>query len=428
MPVQGQSDKSQPVAVVIAAAEEALRLGDLELAERLGRAAVARDGDLAARIPLAYALAWQGRGRDSDAVLAAVDPAGLSEPELVAWALPRAANQFWMLSEPERATAFLQTTRKRLSTPSALNTIDALAATFAMNAGSPQRAMLIADEVLASPSADDTAVGWAAAAAALCCARMGRFSEVDPLALRAVAAGRPGLLRFTSGFGQTTTLAMAGDLDGAQTLAQQMTDSSQDQQPSRAIGEVLVAQLLITRGEYSRAATLLREAAAALAPTGYSWGPLALMYLAQALGQQGETAEAAKAVSRAESRHGMKSALFGPELLLARAATLAARRDVHGAITAAREAASTAHRGGQSAIALRALHEAVRLGDARAADGIARLTTVVDCVLARLALAHGRALAAGDGAALDAVSAEFAKIGMNGAAADATAQAASFNL
>ena len=39
------------------------------------------------------------------AVLSAVDPSTLSESDLMAWALPRAANQFWMLSEPERATA-----------------------------------------------------------------------------------------------------------------------------------------------------------------------------------------------------------------------------------------------------------------------------------------------------------------------------------
>ena len=96
----------------------------------------------------------------------------------------------------------------------------------------------------------------------------------------------------------------------------------------------------------------------------------------------------------------------------------------HGAIAAAREAARAAERGGQSAVALRALHDAVRLGDIRAADGIARLGGEVDCVFGRLALDHGRALVAGDAAALDDVSARFAAIGMNGAAADAAAQAA----
>ena len=108
--------------------------------------------DLHARLTLAYALAWQGRGREADAVLADVDPSTLSETELMAWALPRAANQFWMLSEPERATAFLQTTRDRASRRRPRRRpLDALSATFAMNAGSPGRAMQIAEEVLASP-------------------------------------------------------------------------------------------------------------------------------------------------------------------------------------------------------------------------------------------------------------------------------------
>jgi hypothetical protein len=418
-------DSPLPAADVAAAAEEALRLGDLELSERLGRAAVDRSPGLATRQTLAYALAWQGRGREADAVLDAVDPSTLSETELMAWALPRAANQFWMLSEPERATAFLRTTRSRVTTPAAQTTLDALSATFAMNAGSPSRAKQIADEVLASPAADDTAVGWAAAAAALSSARMGQFGEVDALAERAIAAGHPGLLRFTSGFGQTTALLMAGELDRAQALGQQLTDFAQLQQPGRAIGEVLVADVLIAKGELESAVSLLRGAAAALAPTGYSWGPLALMLLAQALGQLGETVEAGKILTRAESRHGLKSMLFAPELALAHAWTNWARRDEHGAIAAARDAAKAAERGGQTAVALRALLDSVRLGDIRAADSIARLTGDVDCVLGQLAFQHARALVTKDGAALNEVSARFDAIGMKRAAASAAEQAAS---
>lgn len=406
------SDSPQPLAELAAAAEESLRLGDLELSERLGRAAVDRSPDLAIRLTLAYALAWQGRGREADAVLADVDPSTLSETELMAWALPRAANQFWMLSEPERATAFLRTTRGRMSTPVAQTTLDALSATFAMNAGSPSRAKQIADKVLTSRAADDTAVGWAAAAAALSSARMGRFGEVDALAERAIAAGHPGLLRFTSGFGQTTALVMAGELDRAQALGQQLTDFAQLQQPGRAIGEVLVADVLIARGDLESAVSLLRGAAAALAPTGYSWGPLAWMLLAQALGQLGETAEAGKILSRAESRHGLKSMLFAPELALARAWTMWARRDEHGAVAAARDGAKAAERGGQSAVALRALHEAARLGDIRAADGIARLCAEIDCAFGELALVHARAVTAHDADALRDAAARFAAIGM----------------
>ena len=119
-------------------------VGELGLAERLARAALDRSEGLAARLALGYALAWQGRGREADVVLSAVDPEQLSPPELMAWALPRAANQFWMLSEPAQATAFLQTTRGRVASPSAQATLDALTATFAMNSGTPLRTLRIA--------------------------------------------------------------------------------------------------------------------------------------------------------------------------------------------------------------------------------------------------------------------------------------------
>lgn len=416
------SDARQRPADVVAAAQQALRLGDMALGERLARAALERSGGLAARLTLAHALGWQGRGREADAVLADVDPTGLTEAALMEWALLRAANQFWMLGEPERATAFLRTVRTRVADAGPRTTLDALSATFAMNAGNVVHAVKVADEVLASPSADDQAVAWAGSAAALCAARQGRFGDVEPLAQRALGAEHPGLLRFTIGLGQTTTLLLAGRLDEARQLARQFTDFAELQQPGRAIGEVLLAHVLLAGGEFDSAAELLTPATATLERTGYSWGPLSLTLLATALSQLGDTAAAAKALSRAESRHGTKSALFAPELGVARAWRLALMRDSHGAVAAAREAARAAERGGQRAVAVRVWHEAVRLGDSRAVDPLARLCDEIDCVVSRIALAHARALTAGDAEALGAVSDELASIGMHAAAADAAAQ------
>jgi hypothetical protein len=406
-----------------AAAAEALRVGDLELGETLARSALQGSGSLAARLILAQALAWQGRGREADETLAAVDPSGLSETDLMAWALPRAANQFWMLSKPTQAVAFLQTIRNRISAPAAAATLDALAATFAMNAGTPLRALRLAEEVLASPHADEVAIGWAASAAALSSARTGRFARVDELAAQALSVQHPGLLRFTSGLGRVTTLLMAGRFDEALALAQRYTHSAEGQDPGRAIGEVLVCYVSIAQGDFTTAVTLLERAADALGPTGYSWAPLALMLLAQALGQQGDQIGAAKALRAAESRHGMKSALFTPELALARAWSRAARNDAVEAIEAARDAVQAAERGGQSAVALRALQDSVRLGDARAVYRAQRLAGEVDCVFGRLTLAHARALTDGDKAGLNEVAGELADIGMHRVAADAARQA-----
>lgn len=420
-------DAPQPVEEVTEAAQQALRLGDLLLAERLARAAVDQSGGLDARLVLGQALGWQGRGREAGAVLAAVDPAALSESELMAWAVPRAANQFFMLGEPEKATAFLQTTRSRLTDPAARAVLDGLSATFAMNAGNLQRAMTLATEVLSGSAASDMAVSWAASAAALSSARMGRFGDVERLAGQAAAAEHPGLLRFTVGLGQVTSLLMAGEVDQAQTLAQQFTDFAELQQPGRAIGEVLLAYVLLTKGEYEAAATVLEPAAAALERTGYSWGPLSLMLLTTAIARQGDIPGSAKALRRAESRHGTKSALFAPELGMARAWTRATARDQTGAVTAAREAARAAERAGQSAVALLAWHDAVRLGDRRAADPVTRLASALDCNAGHLIARHADALIAGDADALTAIAEELAGIGMGAAAADAAAQAQQFS-
>ena len=405
-----------------AKAAEALRLGDMESGERLARTALEQSESLTVRLTLAQAIAWQGRGREAAEVLDGVDPEGLSEIDLMAWALPRAANQFWMLSEPTKAAAFLQTVRNRVSAPAARATLDALAATFAMNAGTPLRALRLADEVLASPHADDVAIGWAASTAALSSARVGRFGRVDELAARAVAAGHPGLLRFTSGLGRITGLLMAGQLDEARTVAQRYTDSAESRDPGQAIGEVLVSYVAIAQGDLDAAVAALERAASALAPTGYSWGPLSHMLLAQALGQQGDQVGAAKALRAAESRHGMKSALFAPELALAQAWAKAARGDALEAIDAAREAVQTAERGGQSAVALRALQDSVRLGDARAVFRTQRLAGEVDCVVGRLTLAHAQALTDADSAALKEIAAELADVGLRLAADDAARQ------
>jgi hypothetical protein len=119
----------------------------------------------------------------------------------------------------------------------------------------------------------------------------------------------------------------------------------------------------------------------------------------------------------------MKSALFTPELALARAWSKAARHDMVEAIDAAREAVQAAERGGQSAVALRALQDSVRLGDGRAVYRAQRLASEVDCALGRLTLAHARALTDNDSVALKEVGDELATIGLAPAAADAVRQA-----
>ena len=97
-------------------------------------------------------------------------------------------------------------------------------------------------------------------------------------------------------------------------------------------------------------------------------------------------------LSRAESRHGTKSALFAPELGLARAWRLMAGRDGHGALAAARQAAGMAERSGQFAVAVQCWHDAVRLGDTRALGPLERAAAQADCAFSRNAVQEAREL------------------------------------
>ena len=74
-------------------------------------------------------------------------------------------------------------------------------------------------------------------------------------------------------------------------------------------------------------------------------------------------------------------------------------------------------------MALRAYHDAIRLGDRRAADPVARLAAEIRCPVGDMVLNHGRALADGDSDGLQAASDQLAAIGMRAAAADAATQA-----
>jgi len=418
-----QSDAPVDSDAVVTAAEEALRLGDNGLAERLARGALDRGEHFNARLALSTALGWQGRGREAESVLAGLDIGQMSESQLMAWAVPRAANQFWMLSEPERASIFLQNIRGRVHAASARSTLDGLSATFAMNAGNIHRALEVAGEALSISDAPDLAVAWAASSTALCSARTGDFAAVGPAVQRVLGSDHPGLLRFTVGMAETTTLLFEGKTDEALEAARKFTDFAESVQPGRAIGDVLRAQVLLARGETAAAVELLTPAAAILARTGYSWGPLALMYLTTAQGYLGEVAESGKTLARAMSLHGTKSAMFAPELGVARAWRLATIGDRHAAITAARDAARTAKRTGQLAVAVWAWHEAARLGDRRAADALAPIVEAVPCAYSDLASAHARAVAAGDATALRGAAEKLAAAGFHGAAADASRQA-----
>lgn len=146
--------------------------------------------------------------------------------------------------------------------------------------------------------------------------------------------------------------------------------------------------------------------------------------LAHAAALTGDTATARRALAEAEPL-ARRWAFTHQPVLHGRAWLAAAEGNLEVAVRAALTAAAAAERHGLTGYLMFALHDLVRLGGARlAADRLAALTERMDGPLVALCARHGRAAAAGDGAALRSVSEGFEELGLALFAAEAAAQAA----
>lgn len=82
---------------------------------------------------------------------------------------------------------------------------------------------------------------------------------------------------------------------------------------------MLLGRVLFAAGRLDAAFAELRQAAAALEGTGYSWAMLALASLTRGAAALGRREEARDAMERTEHLNGDNVGIFRPELLLARA-------------------------------------------------------------------------------------------------------------
>ncbi len=418
------SDVQPEVGALIDSGADALTLGNLELGERFARRAVALGGGSRAALVLAQGLSWQGRGQESDAVLAAIDSDSLSELEAVLLATTRAANTFWMLRDPPRAAQIIDAVRARLTVQLGADAVEMWHASFTDRLADSVRA---ADAVLASPYAAPVAQGWAAFISATAQAQMGQFGRVKGLVERGLvdaSRSKSGMLRFNLGLAEVPTLLMSGAVQDAEVAALRYVGYAVGQQPARAKAGVLLGQVHAHRGRLAAARGEFAQAAAALQNVGYSWEFLAAAGLCQTNAALGRVEDAAAALDRAEGLVGGNIEVFGPERDLCRAWVAAAQGQLTAAITHARDAAATAAQSGRHTAEAGALFASVRFGDRTVAARLAELAAELGVDTVRLQAEHAAALAADGGAELIAVASKWELQGALLFAAEAAAQSA----
>jgi DNA-binding NarL/FixJ family response regulator len=407
------------------AARRATELGDLALAVRVARAAVAADGGFKPRLLLGHALAWSGRWAEADTELATLSALARTNDQRAQAVISRVTALAFPLRRPAEAEMLLDTAASTISDAAALE-LAAQRSVLDAFLGRTVQAAEAAAGVLAHPQRSPTATHLAGWGLAVACGGLGRLERVDENLARIDARAEPGLHQAAGVVAHWLRgLLLAGLLDRAERTAGRYRERCQDTPgPADAITSLMCAAVATSRGQVQTAARWCRQAIAALQdadPGGWSF--VGLMLLTGVLGMAGNTTPAGQALVEMTAARHPTYVYLEPEVRLAQAWVAAAEGGVNEALALARQAAEVAASQHQPAGEVLALHTAVCFGDRTVADRLTQLATQVDGPRADAAAAHAAALAADDGAALHAASLHLEKMGALLLAADAAAQA-----
>ncbi|RZL85286.1 MAG: LuxR family transcriptional regulator [Rhodococcus sp. (in: high G+C Gram-positive bacteria)] len=426
------SDRPIDASLLASAAEDSIGMADVQLGEKLARAALDKTGGFEEADLLARSLLWQGgRAEEAEAILKAFSPDDLDQRQLVRWGISRIANLFWAIGKTDDANRILTVLHERITHPSLVVCVNAIGCACAVFENRPRESAEAAQAVLAADHLPPGAVEWACFGGGLSLALMGQGHSVAELAARsaAVADHVDGLLRYPAALGEIIALTMTGSFDTAERhAATYLRLASNGNYLAWGLANILVATVEIARGHYTRSAGRLEQAIAALnvgdSADASSWSFPAYVSLSHAYAALGRIHEAQSIVDQAIARAGPQVAVFAPQLEMSRAWLAAAQGETSGALTHARSAACSAAGAGQLAIEAGALHLATRFNDQTTEPRLTELAAQCDGPLVSLAALQARALTRGDGPELHRSAKELEKVGATPDAADAYAQAA----
>ena len=420
------SDATPDVDLVIDAAESAMTMSSLRLAEQLARYAYESGGGLRAAIALADALGWQGLNDEAEELLAPFDPR--DEIMLVRWGCLRATNLFFGCGQRAMAEEVLGTVRSRVTLPALRSYALAVEASIAYFAADLDTADAASAAVIADPDAMPAAVLWAAVPAAASANLRGRSDAVAAAAKRGTDAARhcaSGPQQYALALSEALSALNHGDIAGAQAIVERQRASAHGAPHAEAIVAAMAGRVELAAGRPQSACDWLQRALSAMVSTlSGGWVPLVATWTVQAEVLRGDTAAAARALSMAEGAWGPAVEVFRPTLEIARAYLSAATGATADAYNAIERAAESARRSGITTGELEALYTGLRFGMAPDVERLKALAGQLNTPTADLSVKHAEAAAASDGDVLDGVAAVWESLGMAAQAADAFAAAA----
>lgn len=413
-------------AVLLDAARQAVARFDLDLAERLARAARGAGWGWDADCLLAQILRYQARYAEALEVLP--DAPSADSGLLGTWAVTRASILYWGLDETAEAERTLLAV-----TGQGRDQSEAVRSWILLFDSRCRAALDAASGVLSQPDASERAVVWVAMSAAAAAGALGRLDQALAAAERgrAVAdahAERMPWARAQVGYGLCHALIAAGRLGRAREVA------DAGHRAAVATGAAAMAGLWAglrgivakAQGRVGDAQAALREAIALLDDRDeYQYVRPCLAELAGAAALAGDVPAARGWLSRADDHKRGVNRLYDPWVELDRAWVEAASGSISTAVSLAQRAAELARAGEQPTFEAVALYTAARLGSpAAVGERLGQLAAEVpDGFVSVLAIA-ARALAEDDADALERAAASFTEHGHLLLAAEAMAVAA----
>ncbi|HXY63307.1 MAG TPA: ATP-binding protein, partial [Mycobacterium sp.] len=281
-----RSDLAPDLDVIIEAARSAVTMSDIALGEELARFAFDHGGGLPAAIVLARALSLQGRGDETEAVLADLDPPdGADEWLIVQWGGLRALGLFFNCGQVEQARQVLADVKNRVASEALVVLLTALEVSFGFFSGDVATAIETGPSLCGSDVLPLAAL-WAAVATSCALALAGRFGEVHRIAdagLRAAALSEWGSQRYAIGLAEVMALTAAGDFAAAERVWERFAAMAAGVPAANAMVDAMLGLVKLARGALPSACAAFHDSMSAMSQGFPSpWTMLVAAWCAQA--------------------------------------------------------------------------------------------------------------------------------------------------
>jgi DNA-binding CsgD family transcriptional regulator len=420
------SDLAPDAELLVKAADGAVWLGDLFLADQLAEAAIQAGAGPEPKFVRAHALSWLGRGEEAAAVLADIRASQLTDRDRARFAFLESSNMLWALGDPARAKELIDAASAD-TPPTARIYIDAFLTVYWFAMDQPEEAVRASKSLaLEDLPVVGAEIAWALAQISADAGRTtGAVAAAEAgytVATRSLDAPH---MRLNIADAEVSALLLAGRIADAREVAERIRMQA-DNLPGAAqlLGPAVAGRAALGAGDLQSARLLLKQASAGLSishPIG--WGYRYGFPYVTALAVSGKADEAAVVLAALDKvQRTFRSLDF--EQSVARAWMAAGQGAVTEAIATLRSAAERARTTGRFAAEVLCLQTATQFGDRTGAPRLHELEAIVEGPRVGVAARFAAALRDGDAAELSAVSEEFEHLGDLVAAVDAAAHAA----